>query len=359
MISRNTIDAINLLPIKEVIEKYVIGLKPAGQTTFKCKSPFTNEKTPSFYVVCHKNFFKDFSTGKGGGAITFVMEHLKFEYVQAVKEICKEFNIDLEDDGQIPDPKEVERMDMLYKVNRAAARKYAEEFYLMAITHPLFEILNEEILRRQFSIDTVIQWQIGYAPDQWRFLTDLLVPKGNYQFGFDLGLIKTKGERNYDAFRHRLMFPIPDERGQIVGFGGRHLNGAIQTQSEGDVIKYINSPESPVYTKSKVLYGLFQAIPGIRKAGFANVTEGYTDVISMHQAGFNNTVGTCGTSLTSDQVSLLKRYTQNVTLIYDGDKAGIAASLRAIDMFLMQGFEVQVVPLPNGKDPDDFVRMFN
>jgi DNA primase len=358
MISRNTIDQIRELSIVDVVGKYVT-LKKAG-STYKALSPFVNEKTPSFYVVPQKQIFKDFSTGKGGDCITFVMEHENLTYPLAVKAICRDFNITVEDDYEAPvqDPKEVDRIEMLYKINLATARKYAKLLYRMDGKHPLFNVVADELIRREFSEETVIQWQIGYAPDEWRFLTDLLVPKGNYQYGIDLGLIRTKGERNYDAFRHRLIFPIQDERGRIVAFGGRHLNGAVATKTQGDVIKYINSPESDIYHKSKTLYGLFHAIPGIRKAGFANVTEGYTDVISMHQAGFNNTIGTCGTSLTDEQITLLKRYTQKVVLVYDGDKAGIAASSRAINMFLAQGFEVDVLPLPDGKDPDDFVRMF-
>jgi len=360
MISRNTIDQIRELSIVDVIGKYVGDLKKAG-SSYRAKSPFTDEKTPSFYVVPQKQIFKDFSTGKGGDCITFVMEFKNLNYPQAVKEICSDFNITVEDDYEAPvrDAQETERIEMLYKINQATARKYAEFLYTMDAGHPQFHYVADEIIRRQFTEETVIQWQIGYAPDMWRYLNDLLLNKGNYQHGFDLGLIKTKGERNYDTYRHRLIFPIQDERGRIVSFGGRHLNGAIATQTEGDVIKYINGPESPVYNKSKTLYGLFHAMPGIRKSGYAHVTEGYTDVISMHQAGFNNTIGTCGTSLTDDQVTLLKRYTQKVVLVFDGDKAGIAATSRAIDMFLAQGFEVvDVLPLPEGKDPDDFVRMF-
>ncbi|MES2287881.1 MAG: DNA primase [Bacteroidota bacterium] len=359
MISRNTIDQIRELSIVDVIGRYVGDLKKAG-SSYRAKSPFTDEKTPSFYVVPQKQIFKDFSTGKGGDCITFVMEFKNLNYPLAVKEICSDFNITVEDDYEAPvrDPQETERIEMLYKINQATARKYAQFLYTMDGSHPQFNHVADEIIRRQFTEETVIQWQIGYAPDMWHYLTDLLVNKGNYQHGFDLGLIKTKGERNYDTYRHRLIFPIQDERGRIVSFGGRHLNGAIATQTDGDVIKYINGPESPVYNKSKTLYGLFHAMPGIRKAGYAHVTEGYTDVISMHQAGFNNTIGTCGTSLTDDQVTLLKRYTQKVVLVFDGDKAGIAATGRAIDMFLAQGFEVDVLPLPEGKDPDDFVRMF-
>lgn len=358
MISRNTIDQIRELSIKDVVSKYVDNLKPSG-SSFKAKSPFSDEKTPSFYVVPSKQIFKDFSTGKGGDCITFVMEHEKLSYPLAVKEICREFGIAVEDDYEAPDPKEVERIEMLYKINQAAAAKYADQLYMMdGNDRVIFNTVADEIIRREYTHETVMQWQIGYAPDEWQFLTSLIIPKGNYQYGVDLGLIKTKAERNYDTFRHRLIFPIHNERGRIAGFGGRHLNNAVKTHTSGDIIKYINSPESDIYKKNKTLYGLFYAIPGIKKAEHANVTEGYTDVISMHQAGFTNTIGTCGTSLTDDQVTLLKRYTQKVMLVYDGDKAGINATSRSIDMFLAQGFEVQVCPLPDGKDPDDFVRMF-
>lgn len=360
MISQDTIDEIRRLPIKDVIGKYVTDLKPAG-SSLRASSPFTNEKTPSFYVVPSKNIFKDFSTGKGGDCIRFVMEHKKLSYPFAVKEICDEFNIKYEDDfkqSAPPDPAAIERKELLYKLNLAAAKKYCKILYNLDEKHAMFPIIDAELKRRNITKEVIMQWQLGYAPDEWKYLATMLIAKGHYQHGIDLGLIKTKNDNNYDTFRHRLMIPIIDERGRVVSFGGRELSGATVTKTDSKGMKYINGPETDVYVKSRVLFGLYQAIPAITKLGYAILTEGYFDVISMHIADCDNTVGTCGTAVTHDQVSLLKRYTQRVMFAYDQDKAGIAATNRGIDLFLAQGFEVEVLPLPAGKDPDDFVRMF-
>lgn len=359
MISQDTIDEIIRLPIKDVVGHY-IDLKPAGHSLKAC-SPFSNEKTPSFYVVPSKNIFKDFSTGKGGGGIRFVMEHLKLSYPLAVKEICNEFNITFQDDFKTsapPDPSVIERIELLYKLNMAAAKKYCKILYTMPESHTMFPIIDAELKRRNITEEIIMQWQLGYAPDDWKFLATMLIAKGHYQNGIDLGLIKTKNSNNYDTFRHRLMIPIIDERGRVVSFGGRELPGAVVTATDSKGMKYINGPETDVYVKSRTLFGLYQAIPAIQRLGYAILTEGYFDVISMHIANCDNTVGTCGTAVTPDQVSLLKRYTQKVMFAYDGDKAGISATNRSIDLFLAQGFEVEVLPLPAGKDPDDFVRMF-
>lgn len=361
MISRNTIDEVHALPILDVVGKfYRDNLKPNG-SSFRGKSPWTDEKTPSFYVVPPKNLFKDFSSGNGGGPINFVMLHEKLTYMQAIKELCKAFNIRIEEDANGADPTETEFIEQLYTINRATARRYAEMFMDMDATNPHFDLVAGEILRREFTDETLVQWQIGYAPDQWNYLSQILVQKGFHMHGTDLGLIRTKEGRTYDVFRHRLIFPIVDECGQVVAFGGRYLPAATHAREDttNKPAKYINSPESKIYRKSRTLYGLYYAIHAIRKEGYARIVEGYTDVISFHQAGFCNTVGSCGTALTEDQVKLLSRYTKKVIVIFDPDDAGIKAADRCIDLFLSHGFELQVCQLPEGKDPDDFVRMYN
>lgn len=352
MIARETIDAIQQLPIVDVVAKFYSGeLKRTG-ATYRGKSPWADEKTPSFYVVPAKNIFKDFSSGHGGGAINFVMLQNSLSYPLAVKEICKEFGIKIEEDANGHDPKETEFTEQLYVVNRAAARRYSELLWNLDGNRSHFHTVADEIIRREFTDESLTTWQIGYAPDAWDYLKSIMIEKGFYQHGIELGLIKTKADRTYDVFRHRIMFPIHDERGHIVAFGGRRLR-------EEDNPKYLNSADSRIYTKSKVLYGLHFAIHSICKSGYARLVEGYTDVISMHQAGYTNTVGSCGTSLTPEQVNLLKRYTKKVIVLMDGDEAGQKAADRCIDLFLDEGFQIDLVPLPDRKDPDDFVRMFN
>lgn len=361
MISRDTIDEVHKLPILDVVTRFYRETLRSTGSTFRGKSPWTDERTPSFYVVPRKNIFKDFSSGYGGTAINFVMLHEGLPYVDAIKAICKAFNLPVVYEENGTDPEETEFVEKLYAVNRAAARRYAEQLLNMDGRHPHFSRVADEILRRAFTDETILQWQIGYAPDSWNFLSETLTQKGYHRHGTELGLIKTKEGRTYDVLRHRIVFPIVDERGQVVAFGGRYLPGATHfTEDPGDPSpKYINTAESRIYNKSRTLYGLYYAVHAIQKMGYARVVEGYTDVISFHQAGFCNTVGTCGTALTEEQVKLLSRYTKKAVLIFDGDDAGIRAADRCIDIFLASGFEVQICPLPEGKDPDDFVRMFN
>lgn len=359
MISRDTIDEVHKLPILEVVTRFYRDQLKSTGSTFRGRSPWTEEKTPSFYVVPRKNIFKDFSSGYGGSAINFVMLHENLHYVDAIKAICKEFNLPVTYEENGADPEENDFIDKLYAVNRAAARRYAEQLLSMDGRHPHFHRVANEIIRRQFTDETILQWQIGYAPDTWNFLSHILTEKGYHRHGVELGLIKTKEGRTYDVLRHRIVFPIVDERGQIVAFGGRYLPGAIHFNEDPTdrPPKYLNTSESKIYNKSRTLYGLYYAVHAIQKMGYARLVEGYTDVISFHQAGFCNTVGSCGTALTEDQVKLLSRYTKKVVLIFDPDAAGIRAADRAIDLFLAAGFELQICPLPEGKDPDEFVRM--
>jgi DNA primase len=362
MISLSTIDRVRELSIVDVVSHYVNDLKKAG-TSYSAKSPFTEEKTASFYVVPQKNIFKCFSSGKGGSAINFVMEFTGKPFPQAVEEIAKAHHIAVEYENNGQQPKEYyDEVERLYKINQATANRYAEMLLEVDAHHEAFK---ELIDKRRFSADTIVQWKIGYAPgdiaeyrpERWRFLAETLVQKGLYEPGVELGLIKTKGNVNYDVFRNRIIFPIIDHQDRHVGFGARALK-ADQYNA-----KYLNSPESRVFNKSKILFGLNFAAGAIRKQGFVNLMEGYTDVISFHQAGLTNSVGTCGTALTEDQCKLLKRYTNKVVLFGDGDRAGQAAVLRSIDILMGAGFQTSVVPMPEveGKskvDPDDLTRMF-
>ncbi len=361
MIAPTTIERVRELSIVDVISRYVPDLKKAG-TSWKAPSPFTNEKSPSFFVVPQKNIFKCFSSGKGGDAIRFVMEKQNIPYPQAIEEIAGQHNIAIEYESNGQTKEYLDEIEQLYKINQSAARKFAAALIEVDGTHPAF---TEVIDKRRFTADTILQWQIGYAPGdiaeysptKWRFLTETLVAKGLYKAGEELGLCKTKGEVNYDTFRHRVMYPIVDHHGRTVGFGGRSL------KPDSFNAKYINSGDSRIFHKSKILYGLHFAANAIRNAGYANLMEGYTDVISFHQAGHNNSVGTCGTALTEDQCKLLRKYTDKVVIFGDGDEAGQNAVLRAIDELMKFGFQTSVVPMPiiEGKkvDPDELVRMFN
>lgn len=351
MIAHSTIDRVKDLSIVEVIGRY-IDLKKNG-SNFRATSPFNDEKTPSFYVVPSKNIFKCFSSGKGGDAITFVMEYLKCSYPEAIKDICGKTGERIEYDVTEKADEDQEAREQLYKIIQAASKRYAETLLNVDGNHWAFK---ELINKRRFSPDTLLQWQIGYAPEGWQFLTDVLREKALIKPSMEIGLVKEKDQRNYDAFRNRIMYPIHDHRGRVVGFGGR-----VEKEDQHNP-KYLNSSESKIYDKKGVLFGLHFGGTAIRKMKYANMMEGYTDVISFHQSGYINTVGTCGTSLTSEQCKLLKKYCDKVVLFPDPDTAGENSALRNIDLLMTEGFEVGVVPMPKveGKkiDPDELTRMF-
>ncbi len=361
MISHSTIERIKDLPVHDVISHYV-DLKKAG-ATWKAKSPFSDEKSASFFVVPSKNIFKDFSSGKGGNAITFVMEYTGKSFPDAVKEIAEKCNERIEyDELSEEDQNLALDRELLYRMNEAAAKRYAGALLELDATHLAYQ---ELIDKRRYTADTLLQWQVGYAPgdtdgykpNAWRFLTELIGDK-NYQAGIELGLIVQKKGHTYDFFRHRVMYPIHNHHGRIVAFGGR----ALRTDEYN--AKYLNSADSKVYQKEATLYGLHFAHKPIHDSGFAFLMEGYTDVISFHQAGYANSVGTCGTALTPNQCKLLRRYTSKVVLLRDGDAAGQKATLRDITTLFAHGFEVTVLPVPEFEDgrkvdPDDMTRMFN
>lgn len=369
MISPKTIDQIKELSIYDVVSHYVTDLKKSGQHSYKACSPFADEKTPSFYVVPSKDIFKCFSTGKGGSAITFVMEHEKMGYVDAIKEIAGKFGIHIEYEISEKANEDQNEREELFKINEATARQYAKQLFEAnkneQTKHPA---VYELIEKRKFSIDTLTQWQIGFAPgniangykpDEWKHLASILHEKGKIDPALKLGLVVQKDKTVYDTFRNRIMFPIHNHHGRIVSFGGRAL------APDDFNAKYMNGSDSPLFNKSKVLYGMHFAHKAIRKLGWAALVEGYTDVISFHQAGYNNTVAACGTALTPEQCTLLKKYGDKVIMFPDHDPkndAGEKSALRNIDLLLQHGLEVTVVPMPKigtGKvDPDDLVRMF-
>jgi len=332
--------------IEEVIGDFV-HLKRAG-TTFKGLSPFSNERTPSFFVVPHKGIYKDFSSGKGGNVVDFLMEHEKLNYPEALRWLASKYNIEIEEEtpseDQIKERSDREQLSIVTEF----ARKFFED--QMHDTEEGQAIGLSYFKERGFRDDIIRKFQLGYSPEQRDALTKEALSKGySQEFLEKTGLTRQRdGGAPYDFFRGRVMFPIHNVSGKVIAFGGRTL------KSEKDIAKYFNSPESELYHKSKVLYGIHLAKQSIVKNDICYLVEGYTDVISLVQAGVENVVGSSGTSLTEDQIRLIRRYTFNVTILYDGDAAGIRASFRGINMLLEQGMNVKVVLFPDGDDPDGF-----
>ncbi len=348
MIPKETIERIfDAADIVEVINDFV-HLKKAG-SNYKGLSPFVNEKSPSFMVSPAKGIFKDFSSGKGGNVVSFVMEHEHFSYPEALRWLAKRYNIEIEEEELTAEQIEAQsERESLYLVNQ-----FARDFFVrqMLTTNEGQAIGLSYFKERGFSEETIKKFELGYAPQGSDNLTKAATSAG-YKIKFleAVGLSKTNERGSYDFFRGRVIFPIQNITGRVLGFGGRILK--IDKKSA----KYYNSPESLIYNKSKILYGLYQAKHDIIKYDKCFLVEGYTDVISLHQAGVKNVVASSGTALTEGQIRLIKRYTKNITILYDGDAAGIKASFRGIDLILKEEMNVKVVLFPNGEDPDSYAR---
>jgi DNA primase len=346
MINQSTIDKIfATADIVEVISDFV-SLKKAG-TNYKGLSPFTNEKTPSFFVSPAKGIFKCFSSGIGGNAVSFIMEHEKLSYPEALRYLARKYNIEIEEKELSPDEiKEKNERESLLAVNDFAARQFIEWLHQREEGKAVgMSYLKERGLRGQL----IEKFQLGYSLESRDAFTRLAIEKGyKLEFLTKTGLTIDKTNVPFDRFAGRVIFPIHSISGQVIGFGGRLL------KKDDKSAKYLNSPESEVYHKSNVLYGLFFARNEIIKKDKCFLVEGYTDVISLHQAGIENVVASSGTALTAEQVRLVKRFTKNITVLYDGDEAGIKASLRGIDIILEEGLNVKVLLLPEGEDPDSY-----
>jgi DNA primase len=336
--------------IEEVIGEFV-QLKKSG-SNYKGLSPFVQEKTPSFYVSPAKGIYKCFSSGNGGNLVSFLMEHEKWSYPEALRYVAKKYNIDVQEEEESPEVQEQrnERESLLI-INRFAASFFHEQ---LLETQEGKAVGLSYFKERGFLESTIDKFQLGYLSDKWAVFTDAAIEKGyKKEYLEQLGLTKTSNGKSYDFFRGRVMFPIHNLTGQVVAFGGRTL------KNDKSVAKYFNSPESIVYSKSKVLYGIYQAKKSIVSENNCYLVEGYTDVVSFVQAGVDNVVASSGTALTKDQIRLIKRYTENITILYDGDAAGIRASFRGIDLILEEGMNVKVVLFPDGEDPDSFSRKHN
>jgi len=333
--------------VEEVIGDFV-QLKRAG-SNYKGLSPFSNERTPSFMVSPVKQIWKDFSSGKGGNAIAFLMEHEHFTYPEAIRYLAKKYHIEIEENEQSTEEKaQADERESLYIVSEYAQQYFQDTLFNTEAGKAIGMTYFKE---RGFTEETIQKFRLGFSPDEWTAFTDNALAKG-YQLEFleKTGLTIVNGDRKFDRFKGRVMFPIHSMSGRVLGFGGRILT------NDKKQAKYLNSPESEIYHKSKVLYGIFFAKQAIAKADNCYLVEGYTDVIQMHQKGIENVVASSGTALTQDQIRLIHRLTPNITVLYDGDAAGLRASIRGVDLILEQGMNVKVCTFPDGDDPDSFAR---
>lgn len=348
MISKATIDTVfEVTRVEEVIGDYV-QLKRSG-SNFKGLSPFTDERSPSFMVSPVKQIWKDFSSGKGGNAIAFLMEHEHFTYPEAIRYLAKKYNIEIEETEQTAEEKaNTDVRESMYLVSEFA-QKYFHDTLMnseegKAIGYSYFK-------ERGFTNETIKKFGLGYSPETWDAFSKEALGKGyKLEFLESTGLTINKEERLIDRFRGRVMFPIQSMSGRTLGFGGRILT------NDKKAAKYLNSPESDIYHKSKVLYGIFHAKQAIAKLNNCYLVEGYTDVIQFQQAGIENVVASSGTALTPDQIRLINRLTKNITVLFDGDAAGLRASIRGIDLILEEGMNVKVCTFPDGEDPDSFAK---
>lgn len=348
MISKATIDTVyETARVEEVIGDFV-QLKRAG-SNYKGLSPFSDERSPSFMVSPVKQIWKDFSSGKGGNSVAFLMEHEHFTYPEAIRYLAKKYNIEIEETEQTDEEKaNTDIKESMYLVS-----EFAKNYFHNTLLH------SEEgkaiglsyFKERGFTNETIAKFALGYSPETWDAFTKEALGKGyKLEFLESTGLTIPKDDRPFDRFKGRVMFPIQSMSGRILGFGGRILT------NDKKAAKYLNSPESEIYHKSKVLYGIFQAKQSIAKLNNCYLVEGYTDVIQFNQAGIENVVASSGTALTPDQIRLINRLTKNITVLFDGDAAGLRASIRGIDLILEEGMNVKVCAFPDGEDPDSFAK---
>ncbi len=349
MITKPTIDRImEAIDIVEVVGEFV-QLKKRG-ANYVGLSPFSNERTPSFTVTPAKGIFKDFSSGKGGSAITFLMELEKFTYPEALRWLANKYGIEIEETVEAAENKEEENHRESLMIVTAYAAKFFHESLLDTEEGQNIGLIYFK--ERGFTNETIKKFELGYSPDQWEAFTSKALQEGyQQQFLEESGLsVKRENGTPYDRYRGRVMFPIHGFTGRVIAFGGRTL------KTDKNVPKYVNSPESEIYHKSNVLYGLYFAKKAIRSEDNCYLVEGYADVLSVHQAGIENVVASSGTSLTVEQIRILSKLTKNITILYDGDSAGIKAAIRGLDIVIEQGLNVNIVLFPDGHDPDSYVR---
>ncbi|AZA54108.1 DNA primase [Chryseobacterium sp. G0201] len=352
MISKQTIDKIfSTIRVEEIVGEYV-QLKRAG-SNYKGLSPFHEEKTPSFVVSASKQIWKDFSSGQGGTAISFLMEIENFTYPEALRHAAKKYGIEIEEDQReySEEAKNAQsERDLLYKIHEIANEYYQNFLWEVEEGRSIGLAYFKE---RELKDDIIKKFQLGYSPEKKNAFTAFALEKGYSKEILEksgLSIFPENSPAGIDRFRERVIFPIHSFSGRVLGFGARILRNNVKTA------KYLNSPETEIYHKSNVLYGLNQGKQAISRKNICLLVEGYMDVISLHMSGIENVVASSGTSLTTEQIKLIKRLTENVTILFDGDNAGIKASFRSIDMLLTEGMNIRVLLFPEGDDPDSFAR---
>jgi len=348
LIKKDTIDKIfEASRVEEVIGDF-ISLKKSG-SNYKGLSPFTNEKTPSFMVSPVKQIWKDFSSGKGGNVIAFLMEHEHFSYPDALRFLAKKYNILIEETEKSEEEKQKSNeKEALFLINQFAIKHYIDN---LIKKDEGISIGLSYLKDRGFSDEIIEKFAIGYSLDIKDEFFKTAIKSGYQKQSIEKsGLVINNNNNVIDRFRGRIIFPIRSMAGRVQGFGGRILSKKFKTG------KYINSPESIIYIKSKVLYGIYESKKSIASQDLCYLVEGYTDVIQMHESGIQNVVSSSGTALSVEQIQIIKRLTNNVTLLFDSDEAGLNASLRGVDLFLEQGVNVRILIFPNGEDPDSFVK---
>lgn len=351
VIKKETIDKVlDTARIEEVVGDFV-DLKKRG-TSLIGNCPFHNEKTPSFHVSVAKGIYKCFGCGAGGDALKFVMDLEKYSYPEAIRYLANKYHIDVEEQERSPAQMAAQdKRESLYVLSQWAGKFFKDNMWQTDMGQSIGLAYFKE---RGYREDIIKKFELGYSPDQWTALVEAAKTAGfQEEYLKEIGLTIQRDDGSmYDRFRGRVMFPIQNLTGRVIGFGGRTL------KTEKSVPKYVNSPESEIYHKSDVLYGLNFAKKAIVDADNCYLVEGYADVLSVHQAGVENVVSSSGTSLTSGQIRLISRFTKNVTILYDGDTAGIKASLRGTDMLLEEGLNVKILLFPDGNDPDSYVQKF-
>lgn len=348
MISRSTIDQVyETARVEEVIGDFVT-LKKSG-SNFKGLSPFSQERTPSFMVSPVKQIWKDFSSGKGGNVVAFLMEHEHFTYPEAIRYLAKKYNVEIEETEQSSEEKEkMNRQESLYLVNKFAQEQFSKD--LLESTEGMAIGLSY-FRERGFTDETIQFFGLGYAAEQRDHFYKRTTKAGYAEeYLVETGLVIKNERAAVDRFRGRVIFPIRSMAGRVQGFGGRILSSTAKTA------KYLNSPESEIYHKSQVLYGIFEAKKAIAREDICYLVEGYTDVIQMYQKGVENVVSSSGTALTPEQIRLIRRLTSNVVVLFDGDAAGLRAAIRGIDLILEEGMNVRICSFPEGEDPDSFAK---
>lgn len=348
MISQNTIQQIlSRIDIIEIVGSFVKLKKRGANYLGLC--PFHNEKTPSFTVSPSKEIYKCFGCGRSGNTIGFLMEHEKYSYVEALRWLAQKYNVEVEETEQSPEMKAQQLLaDSLYLVNQFAQKYFSEALFN---TEEGVDIGLSYFKERGFREEIIQKFQLGYCPDQRDVFARAAISKGyNTEYLVKTGLVVMRNDRPADNYHGRVIFPVHNQTGKVMGFGARILKTTDRSP------KYINTPENEIYIKSRILYGTWFARQAIDRQDECLLVEGYTDVISLHQAGIENVVASGGTSLTTDQLRLIKKYTRNLTILYDGDAAGVKAAIRGLGLAVEEGLNVKLVLIPDKEDPDSYVQ---